>query len=132
MGSLEAWGVAEGDWTSFGKQSSSIYFLVAPHGGIRPAERRRSRLALTLAEREDLTSDRSNALPAIMSTRGRACRSHEISGNSRLAPGRIANANIRRPPSADAPGLAFRRGSSPPVEPRRNGTPSFDALELGS
>lgn len=27
---------------------------------------------------------------------------------------------------------AFRRGSSPPVEPRRNGTPSFDALELGS
>jgi IS30 family transposase len=27
-------------------------FLVAPHGGIRPAQRRRSRLALTLAERE--------------------------------------------------------------------------------
>src|SRR6201999_617099 len=37
---------------AFGKHSSSIYFLVAPHGGIRPAERRRSRLALTLAERE--------------------------------------------------------------------------------
>src|SRR5450759_2279793 len=37
---------------AFGKQSSSIYFLVAPHGEIRPAERRRSRLALTLAERE--------------------------------------------------------------------------------
>src|SRR5258707_561611 len=36
---------------AFGKQSSSIYFLVAPHGGIRPAERRRARLALTLAER---------------------------------------------------------------------------------
>jgi hypothetical protein len=37
---------------AFGKQSSSIYFfLVAPHGGIRPAERRRSSLALTLAER---------------------------------------------------------------------------------
>jgi hypothetical protein len=28
---------------AFGKPSSSIYFLVAPHGGIRPAERRRSR-----------------------------------------------------------------------------------------
>src|ERR1700726_2063472 len=27
---------------AFGKQSSSIYFLVAPHGGIRPAQRRRS------------------------------------------------------------------------------------------
>src|SRR5665647_1243961 len=37
---------------AFGKQSSSIYFLVAPHGGFRPAERRRSRLALTLAERK--------------------------------------------------------------------------------
>src|ERR1700678_4281189 len=37
---------------AFGKESSSIYFLVTPHGGIRPAERRRSRLALTLAERE--------------------------------------------------------------------------------
>ncbi len=41
---------------AFGKQSSSIYFLVAPHGGIRPAERRRSRLALTLAEREVISS----------------------------------------------------------------------------
>jgi IS30 family transposase len=37
---------------AFGKESSSIYFLVAPHGGFRPAERRRSMLALTLAERE--------------------------------------------------------------------------------
>src|SRR2546430_6364552 len=37
---------------AFGKQSSSIYFLVAPHGVFRPAQRRRSRLALTLAERE--------------------------------------------------------------------------------
>jgi len=37
---------------AFGKQSSSIYFLVAPHGGSRPAQRRRSRLALTRAERE--------------------------------------------------------------------------------
>jgi IS30 family transposase len=37
---------------AFGKPSSSIYFLVAPHGGIRPALRRRSRLALTLSERE--------------------------------------------------------------------------------
>src|SRR5437660_10759708 len=39
----------------FGKQSWSIYFLVGPPGGIRPAERRRSRLALTLAEREGIS-----------------------------------------------------------------------------
>src|SRR5258708_7046540 len=37
---------------AFGKQSSSIYFVVAPRGGFRPALRRRSRLALTLPERE--------------------------------------------------------------------------------
>src|SRR3974377_1004047 len=40
---------------AFGKPSSSIYFQLAPHGGIRPAPRRRSRLALTLAEREAIS-----------------------------------------------------------------------------
>ena len=49
----------------FGKPSSSIYVLLAPHGGIRPAERRRSRLALTLPEREEI----SRAIVARRSTR---------------------------------------------------------------
>jgi IS30 family transposase len=40
---------------AFGKPSSSIYFQVAPHGGIRPAPRHRSRLALTLSEREEIS-----------------------------------------------------------------------------
>ena len=40
---------------AFGKPSSSIYFQVAPHGGIRPAPRCRSRLALTLVEREEIS-----------------------------------------------------------------------------
>ena len=31
------------------------FIKVAPHGGIRPAPRRRSRLALTLAEREEIS-----------------------------------------------------------------------------
>ena len=39
----------------FGKPSSSIYFQLAPHGGIRPRPRRRSRLALTLSEREEIS-----------------------------------------------------------------------------
>jgi hypothetical protein len=39
---------------AFGKQSSSIYFQLSPCGGIRPAARRRSRLSLTLAEREEI------------------------------------------------------------------------------
>ena len=40
---------------TFGKPSSSIYFQVSPYGGIRPAPRRRSRLALTLSEREEIS-----------------------------------------------------------------------------
>ena len=40
---------------AFGKPSSSIYCQVAPHGGIRPAPRGRSRLALTLSEREEIS-----------------------------------------------------------------------------
>jgi IS30 family transposase len=40
---------------TFGKPSSSIYFQVAPYGGIRPAPRRRSKLALSLPEREEIS-----------------------------------------------------------------------------
>ena len=40
---------------AFGKPSSSIYFQLAPYGGIRPAPRRRSKLALSLPEREAIS-----------------------------------------------------------------------------
>ncbi len=40
---------------AFGKPSSSVYFQLAPHGGIRAAPRRRSRLALTLSEHEEIS-----------------------------------------------------------------------------
>jgi IS30 family transposase len=40
---------------AFGKPSSSIHAHVSPRGGIRPALRRRSRLALTLIERETIS-----------------------------------------------------------------------------
>jgi len=53
---------------AFGKPSSSIYCQVAPHGGIRPAPRRRSWLALTLSEREEI----SRGLAAHQSTRSMA------------------------------------------------------------
>ncbi len=53
---------------AFGKGSSSIYFQLAPHGGIRPAPRRRSRLALTLMEREEI----SRGIAAAESTRSMA------------------------------------------------------------
>ena len=39
----------------FGKPSSSIRGQLSPYGGIRPAPRRRSKLALTLSEREEIS-----------------------------------------------------------------------------
>src|ERR1700694_4382337 len=70
---------------AFGKQSSSIYFLVAPHGGIRPAERRRSRLALTLAEREvisrGVTAHQSARSIAKLLSRSPSTVSREMSPN---------------------------------------------------
>ncbi len=53
---------------AFGKPSSSIYFQVSPHGGIRPAPRHRSMLVLTLAERETI----SRGIAAHQSTRSMA------------------------------------------------------------
>jgi DNA-binding CsgD family transcriptional regulator len=70
---------------AFGKPSSSIYFLVAPHGGIRPAQRRRSRLALTLAEREvicrGVTTHQSTRSIAKLLGRSPSTVSREMSRN---------------------------------------------------
>src|SRR5437016_12102869 len=70
---------------AFGKPSSSIYFLVAPHGGIRPAQRRRSRLALTLAEREvisrGITAHQSVRSMAKLLGRSPSTTSREMSRN---------------------------------------------------
>ncbi len=41
--------------SALGKHLSSVFEVVAREGGIVPAERRRSRLALTLAEREEIS-----------------------------------------------------------------------------
>ena len=53
---------------AFGKPSSSIYFQVSPYGGVRPAPRRRSRLALTLSDREMI----SRGIAACQSARSMA------------------------------------------------------------
>jgi len=39
----------------FDRHHTSVQGILAEHGGIRPAQRRRSRLALTLAEREEIS-----------------------------------------------------------------------------
>ena len=70
---------------AFGKQSSSIYFQLAPHGGIRPPPRCRSRLALTLAEREEISRaialDQSARSIARLLGRSPSSVSREISRN---------------------------------------------------
>ena len=70
---------------AFGKESSSIYFLVAPHGGFRPAERRRSELSFTLAEREvisrGVTTRRSARSIAKLLGRSPSTVSREMSRN---------------------------------------------------
>ena len=70
---------------AFGKPSSSIYNQVAPHGGIRPASRRRARLALTLSEREEISRGIAGQLSARSMARllGRSAStvSREISRN---------------------------------------------------
>jgi len=92
---------------AFGKPSSSIYFLVSPHGGIRPVERRRSRMALTLSEREEISrgivAQRSIRSIARMLGRSPSTVSREIGRNGgyrryRAAPADAqAWARARRP-----------------------------------
>ena len=53
--SLEGWTVVNAIGRALGKDKQVIYFLLARHGGITPPVRRRSRRALTLAEREDIS-----------------------------------------------------------------------------
>lgn len=48
-----------------GKHSSSIFAHLRPHGGIRPAPRRRSRRVLSLAEREEISRGRAGSLAAL-------------------------------------------------------------------
>src|SRR5712675_1820850 len=66
---------------AFGKPSSSIHLQVSPHGGIRPAPRRRSRLSLTLSEREEI--------------------SRGLSGSASLAAAILNDLPLPRPPKVD-------------------------------
>ena len=86
---------------AFGKPSSSIYFQVSPYGGIRPARRRRSRLALTLAEREEISRGiavhRSARWMAGLLGRSPSTVSREISRNRAALADDRAWTRTRRP-----------------------------------
>ena len=59
---------------SFDRESSSIYPLLSRTGGIRPADRRRSRFALTLVEREKISRGLERGL-SLRSIARQLCRS---------------------------------------------------------
>ncbi len=58
----------------FDRQSSSVFSVISPTGGIRPADRRRGGLALSLSEREEISRGLSvrHSLRAIARQLGRA------------------------------------------------------------
>ena len=84
---------------AFGKPSSSIYCLVSPQGGIRAAERRRSRLALTLSEREEISraivAQRSIRSIARLLGRAPSTVSREVSRNGGYGRYRAARADTQ-------------------------------------
>ena len=69
----------------FERNSSSIYPLLSRSGGIRPAQRKRSRLALTLSEREEVSrgiaTNYSIRLIASLANRSASTISREINRN---------------------------------------------------
>ncbi len=81
----------------FDRPSSSIFTMLAPTGGMRPPPRRRSRLALTLAEREEISRGivRDLSLRAIATQLGRAPStiSREVSRNGGLQRYRASKAD---------------------------------------
>jgi IS30 family transposase len=81
----------------FDRPSSSIFNMLAPTGGIRPPPRRRSRLALTLAEREEISRGlaRDLSLRAIATRLGRAPStiSREVNRNDGLQRYRASKAD---------------------------------------
>jgi hypothetical protein len=49
----------------FDRNHSSVQGILVQTGGIQPAQRHRSRLALTLAEREEISRSAANDLPQL-------------------------------------------------------------------
>jgi IS30 family transposase len=93
----DRWRRGEGLWTiarAFGKSSSSIYSHISPTGGIQPPARRRSGIALTLPEREEISRGlvHGRSLRQIACGLGRAPStiSREVARNGGVGPYRAA------------------------------------------
>ena len=81
----------------FDRESSSVFSVISPTGGIRPADRKRGSLALSLAEREEISRGLSVSEPlrAIARRLGRAPStiSREVRRNGGLARYRATTSN---------------------------------------
>jgi IS30 family transposase len=79
------------------RPSSSIFNQLSPTGGIRPPDRRRSRLALTLAEREEISrgiaSDLSMRTIAVRLGRAPSTISREVKRNGSVSRYRATQAD---------------------------------------
>jgi len=82
---------------AFGKSSSSVFSHLSPSGGIQPPPRRRSRLALSLAEREEISRGlvHGRSLRQIACGLGRAPStiSREVTRNGGAGPYRAASSD---------------------------------------
>ena len=109
---------------AFGKPSSSIYCLVSPHGGIRPVERRRSQLSLTLSEREEISrgivAQRSIRSMARKLGRAPSTVSREIRRNGGPARYRAARADARAWASISPRSMRQTRRNPTASRPRRS------------
>lgn len=94
---------------ALGKPSSSIWAHLKPHGGIRPRPRRRSRLALTAIEREEISrgvaAGESMRLIAFTLGRSPSTVSREIERNGGRRRYRAALAEKRAVKAAQRPKL---------------------------
>jgi len=71
----------------FDRESSSVFSVISPTGGIRPADRKRGSRALSLAEREEISRGLSEPLRAIARRLGRSPStiSREVGRNGGVA-----------------------------------------------
>lgn len=99
------WSIAR----SINRSSSSIYGQLAPTGGIRPPDRKRSRLALSLAEREEISrgivADLSIRTIASQLGRSPSTISREINRNGGYAEYRATQADLNAWNQAHRPKL---------------------------
>jgi len=81
----------------FDRHSSSIFEQLSPSGGIRPAPRRRSRLALTLGDREEISRGVASGLSlrsiAVQLGRSASTISREVTRNGGLKQYRASQAD---------------------------------------